>query len=50
MFIALGIIGVLWIVGAVIVPDKGGPGVFGQDKPAAHISQTVDQTAPERPR
>lgn len=50
MFIALGIIGALWIVGAVIVPDKGGPGVFSQDKPAAQVSQSVDQPPPERPR
>jgi len=45
MFIALGIIGVLWIVGAVIVPDKGAPGVFGKEKPAAHASQSTDQPA-----
>ena len=50
MFIALGIIGALWIVGALIVPDKGGPGVFGRDKPAAQISQSVDQPTPERQR
>jgi hypothetical protein len=50
MFIALGIIGVLWFVGAVIVPDKGAPGVFGKEKPAVQASQSVDQPPPERPR
>jgi hypothetical protein len=50
MFIALGIIGALWIVGAVIVPDKGGPGVFSQDKPAAQVSQTIDPPARDQQR
>ena len=34
MLIAVALIGALWIVGAVIVPDKGGPGVFGKEKTA----------------
>ncbi|HZT51965.1 MAG TPA: hypothetical protein VFA22_08530, partial [Stellaceae bacterium] len=46
MFIALGLIGVLWFVGAVVVPDKGGPGVFGKEKPAVEVSQSVAQPGP----
>jgi hypothetical protein len=44
MLIALGLIGALWIVGAVIVPDKGGPSVFGTAKTTAVVSQSA--TAP----
>lgn len=46
MLIALGLIGVLWFVGAVIVPDKGGPTVFGADKPKVEASHTVEPPAP----
>ena len=46
MFIALGLIGALWIVGAVIRPDKGGPSVFGKSKANTEPSQ---QTPPPSP-
>jgi len=39
MFIALGLIGALWIVGAVIHPDKNGPGVFSQSKASTVATQ-----------
>jgi hypothetical protein len=47
MFIALGIIGVLWVVGAVIAPDKNGPPntqVFSSAPAAAPAPS--QQTAP----
>lgn len=50
MWIALGVIGVLWFVGAVIAPDKAGPGVFGKDKPAVQASQPADRPSPEQQR
>ena len=50
MWIALGVIGVLWFVGAAIAPDKGGPGVFGKDKQAVQASQSVEPPAHERQR
>jgi hypothetical protein len=45
MFIALGIIGALWFVGAVVVPDKNGPPntqVFSSA--SAHSTQTPQTT------
>ncbi|HUB95678.1 MAG TPA: hypothetical protein VL993_07160 [Stellaceae bacterium] len=44
MFVALGIIGVLWVVGAVIVPDKNGPPgtlIFSTHKPPATAAQST---------
>jgi hypothetical protein len=43
MWIALGIIGVLWIVGAVVAPDKNGPGII--QAPHAAVSQQATPPA-----
>ncbi len=51
MLIAVALIGALWFVGAVIVPDKGGPGVFGKEKTAvaaAPSTITPPVSAPQR--
>jgi hypothetical protein len=51
MWIALGIIGVMWVVGAAINPDKNGPSVFSHAKPAATASQAAATPAtPPRQR
>ncbi|HUZ74250.1 MAG TPA: hypothetical protein VMU87_14810 [Stellaceae bacterium] len=47
MWIALGLIGALWLVGAVIAPDKNGPSVFGKSKASVEVSQQA--TRPSAP-
>ena len=39
MWIALGIIGVLWFVGAVVAPDKNGPPNTQVHAPTASVAQ-----------
>jgi hypothetical protein len=45
MFIVLGVVGVLWFVGFVIVPDKNAP-PMSQNPPAAAAVATAQPSAP----
>ncbi len=45
MFILLGVIGALWFVGFVVVPDKNAPPTT-QNPPAAVATATATQSAP----
>lgn len=46
MWIALGIIGAMWIVGAVIAPDKNGPGVFSHNHTPPAAATAANQPKP----
>jgi hypothetical protein len=46
MFIALGLIGALWIVGFVIAPDKNAPPMSQTSAPAAVATATPAPSAP----
>jgi hypothetical protein len=46
MFIALGLIGVLWFVGFVVVPDKNAPPMSQQNPPAAVATAAPTPAAP----
>ncbi len=51
MWIALGLIGMLWLVGAVISPDPNAPQSQAHAPPAvaAAPAPTITQAPPERP-
>ncbi len=48
MFIALGLVGMLWFVGFVVAPDKNAP-PMSQNTPAAVATATQD-APPQQPR
>ena len=48
MWIALGLVGVLWVVGMYILPDKNGPQAHHANPPAvAAAAQPVQAPAPK---
>ena len=48
--VGLGLIGIMWFVGAVITPDKNGPTVFGHDKAKVEVSRAAQAPAPPPPQ